>query len=751
MEYSTTDENSLGSTAHEVLREISTHTPEVLKAHIKEICRLIQEEAPTVVKPNSSGAVDGLKACASFARRFPKELPKDRKFEQAMLRFTMHGTPPEAAKYAVSIIMASSEKKEMLARDLARKCIEGFTYGQVGFLSRLASLSQLWLLAPQEVDENSDAVIDIAIKQILLQVRAPSPEPSDEYTWSDNVDSECSAKCWALKILVNRLRSHPTASTLAEIAVPVHRILSKLVTEEGELLDTKNTPGKHRSRLRLLAARSYLKISLKRSHESLLSPTEFNHLAQIAQDPLFPVRASFLQRLRKYLGLVKLTPRFYTIPFLLAFEPDAKLRADTSTWIRSRVTHFSNLQSQQTTSSVPGAGTVKSKASTVLELAFARLLSLLAHHPDYSPSSEDLADFARYIIFYLQNVANEGNLSLIYHFAQRVKGYRDAISTSTSKLDSKDKVTRLDDNLYHLSDLAQLTIRRYEEAHGWTMQTLLTNAKLSLPHTLFREIKDHTEAIKIAEKNFLPEGVEEEINELVRSATRKEKAGSIGGAGRKRRSEGGDTDVGRNKKIKNEKGLPIRNPTLIATRAAKPPKRPREKKPAGDEWERESRRGSEVPDSERRRSGRVKEVGQKIYVEREDDEDDEEMEELNQEDEDEGIEGKKQGKADEDGGEGEGEGVQDEDDRIENGVGNEGDEEVEKSPIAKSKSRKKGTDDKQNRATTSKAKKQSKTRNLNSNALTGRATRSKGKSKAADPKDDGNDKDADLSEPPDSD
>ncbi len=604
MEYSRTDDKSLAATAHDILREISSRTPEVLKAHVHEICKSLQDEAPNAKKANEIGAVDDLKACASFASKYPKEMPKDRKFVQAMTSFAMYGSPPEAAKQAVSIIMAASDKKEMLAKELVHKCVKGFEYGGEGFLARLATLSQLMLLAPDQVDGESDAVIDIAIKQILLQVRTPSTESPDSYKWSPEVDTECSAKCLALKILVNRLRSHPTESTLAEVASPVYNLLSTLISQDGELASTKNTPSTHKPRLRLLAARLYLKLCTKRTHDALLSPAAFNALAVVAQDAELRVRAGFLQRLRKYLGQQKLPQRFYTVPFLLAFEPNDQLRNETTTWIRSRAVFFSTLKSQQSGSASSG------KANTVMESVFARLLSLLAHHPDYSSTTEDLVDFSRYIIFYLQNVATEENLSLIYHIAQRVKQCRDAILPATTT-STKDAESSFDDNLYHLSDLAQLTIRKFEDAHSWSIQTL--PAKIRLPTSLFLEIKSHDEAQRIAERNHLPEGVEEGVEGFVRLSMRK------GHGSKKRRSEGADHHhEGReSKRAKEPPSRKVykerRSAVKVATRT---PKRPAK------------RADDAAASSERRTSGRVRRVGEKTYAERDSEDDDEEMEVL---------------------------------------------------------------------------------------------------------------------------
>ena len=586
MEYSRNDEKSLGGIAHELLRDISTRMPEILKAHVQEICMSLQDVAPNTKKPNDPGAVDNLKACASFASRYPDEMPRDRKFVQAMTSFALHGTPAEAAKHAVTIMMTASDKKELLAKELVGKCIKNFNYGGDGFLSRLAALSQLMLLAPDQANQESDAISGIVLEDVLLQVRNPALDSNESYEWSAHVEAECEAKCWALKILVNRIRSYVELDSLSEIAGPVYTTLYKLVSDNGECSPSKDTPPTHKPRLRLLAARLLLKLCLKKHTDALLVPAAFNNLALVAFDPVFQVRSSFFQRLKKYLGRQKLPQRFYSIPFLLAFEPNTSLKSETGTWIRSRANFFLDLNTHQSSS----------KAKMVMESVFARLISILAHHPDYDASTEDLVDFARYIVFYLQNVATEENLSLIFSIAQRVKQMHDAITPSQD----------YDNNLYHLSDLAQLTIRKFEDAHNWSIQTM--PGKVRLPTSLFTEVHDHEEAQQIAEKNYLPEGVEEGVEGLVRTSMR-----SVRYQGRKRKSEANEN--GEDRGNKRAKQLPIRKgpPKEKKVKAVKTPKKTKRK--GSDE---------EVASSERRKSGRVHASGGK-YAERDDEEDDEEM------------------------------------------------------------------------------------------------------------------------------
>ena len=642
MEYAKSDEKSLGSAAQEVLKHISLSCPELLTAHILGMCRDVQEQAPTESEPNSPAVVDTLKACAAFAKQYTKEIPTDRRFTQAMTNFALHGTPPEAAKHAVSIIMATSERKEMVARDLLHQCIEGFEYGEKNFLSRLAALSQLWLLAPLEMDEDGDAVVDIVIKEILSKNRTPSTAPADKREWSDEIDTECQAKCWALKVLVNRIRSHTKKESLRDVSRPVYELLSRLVAKDGELAaEAKNTPPAHKSRLLLLAARLYFKLCTSRDHEQLLSAHEFNKLALIAQYNLLPVRTSFMMRLRKYLSAGILPTRFFTIPFLLAFEPNAKLKAETSTWLTSQYNRLQKQKAQRLARNSADSKDTSSKADTTLESVFARLISLLAHHPDYPLSKEELTDFSRYFIYYLSNVANDDNVSLIFHIAQKVKTCKDVIDLKDAKAEEGYEDENWDERLYTLSDLAQMTIRCYEEAHSWNILTLPTYARITLPHSLFKEIKDHDVSIAIAEKMYLPdaEDIREGVEELV-----KKKASAHS---RKRKSEGGELGEDQ-KSTKKSKRLPVREskPKTSTKKKSNTTSRRKADSDGGDDdasspedSSKHKRKSATTKPSTgnsvatRRRSGRTSGAsGSKNYADRDSSEDEKELEELNRDD-----------------------------------------------------------------------------------------------------------------------
>lgn len=493
MQYMRSDENGLGAIAREVMQEISERHPQIFKDNVKELCRSLAEQAPSSTKPNDLGSVETLKALASYAKndKSSTEIPHDRKFVQTLISFGQYGTPPKAAKYAVSILLAVSDKKEMHAKDLLEKSTQDWEFGKDHFLTKLAAISQLTLLDPKTADELNDEILDITTQKILLLVRTPRLENDPSWQKDAEVDEECQAKSWALRILVNRLRATDDPETAKKLAVPVYKLLNQLIVKDGELSKKNNTPKSHRSRLRLLAAHLMLKLCKNKLFDDLVSPVEFNRLAFVAQDPLENVRRGFVEKLQNYLVRNTLSHRFYTIIFLTAFEPDQNLKSSIITWIRSRAKLFLDAKNR------------------ALETVFPRLISLLAHHPDFSLEPEELKDHAQYILYYITTVVTEDNLPLVYKFAERVKQVRDSISGADP------------DNIYVLSDLCTALLKKWQDKKGWIMQTWA--GKVGLPVGLYSGLPSHEVAQEIAEKQYLPEPevMDSLLDKLVRDAEKK--------------------------------------------------------------------------------------------------------------------------------------------------------------------------------------------------------------------------------------
>ncbi len=570
IEFTRTDDKGLAATAHELLKEISTKHPKVFSTHVKDLCNTLENEAPTAKAPNPPGAVDDLKACAAFAKQFPAEIPinnkEGRKLAQSLMNFALYGTPPQAAKHATTIIMSSDDKKELHAKEILTKSIKNFSHNGDHWLTKLAALSQLVLLAPSECEDDMDAIIEIAIQKVLQKPHAASTAAEAE--WMDEPDEDIQGRIWAIKILVNRLRSLSAEAPLNEAAEDTYALLNRLVKEKGEGSDDDNTPAGHKSRQRLLAANSLLKLSCNRRLESLLTPADFVQLALVTHDPCLQVRKGFADKLMRYLGQNRLPRRFYTILFFLAHEPEKSIKNSTMTWIRSRRAAFT------------------ARKDITLETVFARLLSLLAHHPDFDTDDDTLLLMSEYILFYLKTVATEDNLSLIFHVAQRVKSVADGIT----------QTKQADENFYVLSDLSQALIRSWEEQNGWTMQSW--SGKMKLPTGIFRPLESHEQAQKIANKTWISEELVEQLDPIVRKAIRN-----------KKRRTTDDVEKPR-KKVKTEKPAKERK-----TAGERPTKATRKKRRTAENGNDGDVDGSAAASREPRRKSGRQSTARKSYIE----------------------------------------------------------------------------------------------------------------------------------------
>ncbi|WPH03028.1 Hypothetical protein R9X50_00590200 [Acrodontium crateriforme] len=580
MDFSRTDEKGLGSAAHEVLKEIAAKAPQVFKVHVHDLCETLKKQAPTENSANDAGAVSTLKACAGFARKFPNEMPKDRNFCEAMASFAMFGSPPDASKHAVTVLLASANKKEMYIKQLLKYCIEEFEMDSDHALSKLATLSQLKLVAASETEDYDEKIMAIGADKILA-VSTPADDTDPE--WTNEIEDNLNAKLWALKILVNSLRGMDTSGDVqdaidraAPSADKVYRLLNTLIEHDGELSQSQGTAAHYKSRLRLTAAIQLLKLSCNPIFDRLFNPRDFNRLAKIAQDPLPEVRSGFAQALKKYLGQGKLPARFYGFVFLYAFEPSKPVKDATMTWLKGRASFFARLK------------------EPVMENVFARFLSLLAHHQDFSPEPEDLEEFVEYIMFYLKCVGTEENAPVIYNVTQRLKSVQDGIDPSMSE------------NLYIISDIAEATVRYFQEAQRWSLQ--LYPGKARLPSSIFATLPSHAMAQEISEKRYAPIEALEAVEELVKASLKS----------KKRKSEAVSTQA-----AKKSKSASTTEPKKAAVRKTSKSKKATKK-----------RASEATPSSDLRKSSRHA-SGVKNYADYESDDQDEEMEDWQAVDEEE--------------------------------------------------------------------------------------------------------------------
>lgn len=685
------NENALASTANVLLKEMSAHLPAVFKAHIASLTTIIQETAPPApgsrkalaasapTTPIDPSIVDTLSALSTFAKRYPTDVPSDRKLHQAL--FALATSPlstPTAAKHAVRVLMCTAlNRREMYAADLVQRCLTEWGYGGEGFLVRLAAVAEMVMVAPAGVLGEKGVQVrikEICLKECLLRAREVRGEKDAEWVAEGALSEEGRAKVLALKVLVNLPRAAvggggaAASQEATQLATSVLAVLEKILVNEGEVPEASDTPRSHRAHLRLAAAKSLLKLAATSPVlDELITPKLFNLVALTAQDRREHVRRRFLGRLKKLLASGRLSPRWYAIVFLVAHEPVEELREETGVWIRARAKVFAATAVSATKKSTGGT------MANTMELLLSRLLSLLAHHPDFPSASTapaELLDMARYLAYYIRSVVNSENIGVVYYIAGYLKRVRDGIAPEGAEREQKSE------NLYMLSELAQAMCRRWKEMNeGWVIESW--PGKIALPKGLFVKLPGGEKQIGDIRKTvFLPKEVDGKVLDAV-LREKKAKGGAVvekgvngdGGAhagpgAKKRKSDagatpntkkrrqsksavdedGGDGDDGDDgkgvKKVKTPRKRKAVPGTGTPKTPAKTPKRRR--KSGGGEDDEEG-----MSTVERRRSGRV---STRNVVYKEDEEDDgtgEELEESDEEDEDSGEESGEEGSGEE--------------------------------------------------------------------------------------------------------
>lgn len=163
------------------------------------------------------------------------------------------------------------------------------------------------------------------------------------------------------------------------------------------------------ARMRLQASRSLLKLARSTNFADLIKPN-FLILAVEVQDPCFFVRQNFVRKLVELLRVHQLHYDFTVMLYLAAHDED-----DIKTFVRMQVKQLVDQASRAS----------DGRERQLIVYGFVRLIHLLAHHPDYSKTPEDLLGITKYLDFFLDIVATKDNVSLLYALASKVKTIRD--------------------------------------------------------------------------------------------------------------------------------------------------------------------------------------------------------------------------------------------------------------------------------------------------------------------------------------
>lgn len=76
-----------------------------------------------------------------------------------------------------------------------------------------------------------------------------------------------------------------------------------------------------------------------------------------------------------------------------------------------------------------------------METSFMQLIHILAHHPDFSISNNDLVLFMQYLKFFISCVASPDNVAYLYHVTQKIKLSKDVRSIEQSEVNTYTHIT----------------------------------------------------------------------------------------------------------------------------------------------------------------------------------------------------------------------------------------------------------------------------------------------------------------------
>ncbi|KAG6907699.1 hypothetical protein DXG01_007755 [Tephrocybe rancida] len=451
-----------------LLTFVSKHSSALYKSHIGELTKAIADEK------NSSLVETCLHSLAGVLQWDPKLAPTDKRTQERITRLALQPNS-RMAKFAARIIAVSGDP------DACTRLVESVVEelpecAPEKLVAHMAALAQVARFAPAAFEQKSDVITSFLLKKILMVPTPPDPDEMDvdeEWVVDEDMSPTLQAKLLALKVCRYRSLAHAADEKAVELSTPVFKMFATLLEHSGSFTGDAGEDPKVMSRMRLQAAVSLLHLSTVDMYAQTIAP-KFLRLAVTVQDSCYNVRVSFLSKLVSLLQPRKLPPRYNVIPFLTVHDPESDVKAMASSYIMGALSKM--------------RPPVKTEH---LEIIFIRLMHLLAHHPDFNKTHEDLLDISKYIQFYIELVSTSENISLLFHLALKGKSIRDAESHGYTE------------NLYVIAELAQELIKIHATSRSWTLTSY--PGKVRLPADILRALPNPEAAKEIMKTVYLPQ------------------------------------------------------------------------------------------------------------------------------------------------------------------------------------------------------------------------------------------------------
>ncbi|KAH9932198.1 armadillo-type protein [Fomitopsis serialis] len=460
--------DALAQNAQIWMNHIAKHGPAVYKSHVGELSKAIADEKNARLV---EVCLQGLAAVSQFDKKLA---PSDKRTLDRVMKFVMSSNARHA-KFAARILAHCKDSEEACGT-VVESIADVLPEAEPDLLAaHIVVLAQLALKAPDAFEQKSDVVTSFLIKKVLMKSQDENDEMDTEEEWVEDsaMTPLLRAKLYALKVCRNRCLAHASSETAVEIARPVLKMFVALLQHSGSLTADGHDNAKTKARLRLQAGISMLHLGTVEAFSNEIT-VNFILVAITIQDPCYQVRISFMDKLVGLMTARKLGPSYNVIPFLSVHDPEADVINRAKAYVTAALR------------SMPKAFRLQQ-----FEIIFIRLLHLVAHHPDFAVNSETLPDLAKYFDFYLEQVANAENISLLYHLAMKAKTVRDAHSHQYSE------------NLYAASEMAQHLIKARAKQHSWSLESY--PGKVRLPGDILRPLPSAEAASQIIKTVYLPD------------------------------------------------------------------------------------------------------------------------------------------------------------------------------------------------------------------------------------------------------
>lgn len=503
------DDSDINSAANELINIITTYSPGVFKTHISVLCTRLESEG-------KNAQVSLLKSLYHVVKKFPECFPVDDGFVSLMELLALQGSFLQA-KYSVKIMGCSASKEQLMAKVLSE--ILPLNSDDSHFATHLSVIAETYLIHPLSLTAHSFGINNVIIEEVLTKNRLPSSEFESEkdLKWVEDAQLEnhqvLLEKILSIRIIANKLRFVASSQTLDSATLVAAEkpigLLGNIISNNGEIVKTSRdnestaTPHCYRLKLKLISGLMLLKLAKLPQFYPLISAPVIRKMSRLVIDEVLQVRTIFVKSLQAKLQDSKISEKLLHLVFFMGHEPDSKLKKDVETWVLSQH-HRSEL-----------------KGDTLFERASVRLIHALAHderfgnliadHPIKGLKQElEAYTYAlKYVSMFIDTVAKESNISLLYYLASRVKQHRD--KSVDSSLYNLEEPTAEVLNLFRIAELFQLMLKETADSRSWNLQTW--PGKINLPTDLFSPMDDYQQAHDFVSRVYIPDTIQIELRQ----------------------------------------------------------------------------------------------------------------------------------------------------------------------------------------------------------------------------------------------